>query len=59
MRSACIQGISQAVGRQITQAEAAKIEDRIRKAQRYLWQADRQAMSGLKRDGGATPLLLF
>ncbi|MEI6269892.1 MAG: hypothetical protein WCP01_13515 [Methylococcaceae bacterium] len=40
MRSACIQSVSKAVVRQITQAEAAKIEGRIRKTRRYLWQAD-------------------
>ena len=40
MRSAGIQAVSKAVGRQITQAEDAKIEGRIRKTQHYLWQAD-------------------
>ncbi len=49
MRAQCIQAVSQALGRQITQAQAAKIEDRIRKAQRYLWQTDRQTMSGLSK----------
>ena len=49
MRSQCIQAVSQALGRQITQAQAIKIEDRIRKAQRYLWQTDRQTMSGLSK----------
>lgn len=49
MRPECIQAVSQAIGRQITQAEAIKIEDRIRKAQRYLWQTDRQTMSGLSK----------
>jgi len=49
MRPECIQAVSQAIGRQITQAEAIKIEDRIRKSQRYLWQTDRQTMSGLSK----------
>lgn len=50
MRADCIQAVSKAIGRQITQAEAAKIEDRISKAQRYLWQTDRQTMAGLSKD---------
>jgi len=36
MRSACIQALLQAVGRQITHVEIANIEGRIRKVQRYL-----------------------
>ena len=35
MRQECIQAVSQAIGRQITQAEAQKIEQRIKEAQQY------------------------
>ncbi len=43
MRTQCIQAVSQAIGRQITQAQAAKIEDRIRKAQQFTKAAEHAA----------------
>ena len=56
MRSACIQAVSKAVVRQITHAEVANIESRIRKTWRYLWQADQQTLSELRRDGACNPV---
>lgn len=49
MRQECIQAVSQAIGRQITQAEAQKIEQRIKEAQQYLWKKDRSSMIGLTK----------
>jgi hypothetical protein len=49
MRPECIQAVSQALGRQITQAQADKIELRIRSAQEQLWRTDRQNMMGLSK----------
>ena len=50
MRPECIQAVSQALGRQITQAEAQKIEQKITEAQQYLWKTDRSSMLGLTKD---------
>ena len=50
MRAQCIQAVSQAIGRQITQAEAQKIEQRITESQKQLWKTDRQTMMGLSKD---------
>ena len=49
MRTECIQAVSRAMGRQITQAEALKIEQRIKAAQQQLWRTDKQKMSGLSK----------
>ena len=50
MRPECIQAVSQALGRQITQAESQKIEQKITEAQQYLWKTDRSSMLGLTKD---------
>lgn len=50
MRADCIQAVSQAIGRQITQAEAQKIEQRITDSQKQLWKTDRRTMMGLTKD---------
>jgi hypothetical protein len=50
MRADCINAVSQAIGRQITQAEAAKIEQRITDSQKQLWKTDRRTMMGLTKD---------
>ena len=50
MRAQCIQAVSQAIGRQITQAEAQKIEQRITESQKQLWKTERKTMMGLSKD---------
>lgn len=50
MRAECIRAVSQAIGRQITQAESMKIEQRIREAQQQLWKREPQNMMGLSKD---------
>ena len=49
MRTECVEAVSQALGRQITAAEAKKIEQRIFEAQKHLWKKDRAGMTGLTK----------
>ena len=50
MRTECVEAVSQALGRQITAAEAKKIEQRIIEAQKHLWKKDRTGMTGLTKN---------
>ncbi len=47
MRPECIQAVSNAIGRQLTQKEAENIEKRISDAKKQLWLKDRETMMGL------------